>query len=86
MFCSACVHSATVDVFVPFFLHFHTNACGYSLYTLEALNKIVLDAVNQLHSTTLSTLTNMHSLFTRAWGMYTMCTLVAMAVKWHDRR
>ena len=39
-------------------------------------NKMVLDAVSQLHSTTLSTLTNMHSLFTRAWGMYTMCTLV----------
>ena len=28
MFCSACVHSATVDVFVPSFLHFHTSACG----------------------------------------------------------
>ena len=78
MFCSACVVGATVDVFVPSFLHFHTNVCGYSLYTIEALNIIVLDAVNQIHSTTLSMLPNMHSLFTRAWGMYTMCTLVIL--------
>ena len=57
----------------------YTNACSYSLYIIEALNNIVLDAVNQLHSTILSMLTIkhacMHSLFTRAWDMYTMCTL-----------
>ena len=62
MFCSACVHSATVGVFVPSFLHFHTNACGYSLYTIEALNKIVLDAVNQLHSTTRTVFAHKHAL------------------------
>ena len=54
--------------------HFITDF-KYSLFTIEALSNIVLDAVNQLHSTTLPTLTNMHSLFARVRGMYTMCTL-----------
>ena len=47
------------------------NLAKFSHYT------VVLNAVNQLHSTTLPlTLTYMYSLSTRAWGMYTVCTLI----------